>query len=270
MRARARALRESGDVVGLVPTMGYLHEGHLSLIRLAAELADTVVVSIFVNPTQFGPAEDYERYPRDLERDARLAEGAGCDVLFVPEVADMYPEGHATAVHIERLSEKLCGAQRPGHFDGVCTVVAKLMNIVEPGLAVFGQKDGQQAVIIERMVDDLNMDVTIVLGPTVREPDGLAMSSRNTYLSPDERSDALSINEALSEARERYEAGETDAGSVVDRIRVTIDARPKARVEYVSAVDRRTLDDVRVLGPGTMIAVAARVGGTRLIDNVVL
>jgi len=270
MRAKARALREAGDVIGLVPTMGFLHEGHLSLIRLADELADAVVVSIFVNPTQFGPSEDYERYPRDLKRDARLAEGAGCDVLFVPEVADMYPGGHATVVHIEGLSERLCGAQRPGHFDGVCTVVAKLMNIVEPELAVFGQKDGQQAVIIERMVDDLNMDVSIVLGSTVREPDGLAMSSRNTYLSPEERLDALSIDESLSEARERYEAGETDAASAVERIRASIEARPSANVEYVSAVDRRTLEDVRVLGPGTMIAVAARVGETRLIDNVVL
>jgi len=270
MRGRARKLREGGSVVGLVPTMGYLHEGHLSLVRRARELSDAVVVSIFVNPTQFGPGEDLERYPRDLERDSRLAEEAGCDVLFVPTASGMYPEGHATVVHVERLSERLCGAYRPGHFDGVCTVVAKLFNIVAPTLAVFGQKDGQQASIIERMVDDLDMGVRIELVPTVREPDGLAMSSRNVYLSPEEREDALSLNSALTRAKASFEAGETDARAVLQGVREEIDGRPTATVQYAAAVDRRTLDDVDVLSPGTMIAVAVHVGATRLIDNVVL
>ncbi|MFH1502662.1 MAG: pantoate--beta-alanine ligase [Candidatus Eisenbacteria bacterium] len=270
MRARTRTLREAGSVVGLVPTMGYLHEGHLSLVRQARDVSDAVVVSIFVNPTQFGPSEDLERYPRDLERDTELARGAGCDVLFVPTVAEIYPARYATVVHVQKLSTKLCGAFRPGHFDGVCTVVAKLLNIVEPSVAVFGQKDGQQAAVIERMVADLDMDVRIVLGPTVREKDGLALSSRNRYLSPGERADAVSLHEALSGARLRYEAGERDAHLVVEGVREAIDARPTASVQYVAAVDRGTLDEVSELGPGVMIAVAAFVGSTRLIDNVVL
>jgi pantoate--beta-alanine ligase len=270
MRTKPHELARSGATVGLVPTMGYLHEGHLSLVRRAREISDVVVVSIFVNPTQFGPGEDLDRYPRDLERDSRLAEQAGCDILFVPEADDMYPEGHATVVHVERLTERLCGAYRPGHFDGVCTVVAKLLNIVSPTVAVFGQKDGQQASVVERMVADLDMDARIELGPTVREPDGLAMSSRNVYLSAEEREDALSINRALARARDDFLSGRSDAGVALERIRETIEARPSARVQYVQAVDRKTLEDVSILGPGTMIAVAAYVGSTRLIDNVVL
>lgn len=254
----------------MVPTMGYLHEGHLSLIRRARELSDSVVVSIFVNPTQFGPSEDLERYPRDLERDTALCEGAGCDVLFVPSAEEMYPARYATIVHVQKLSRKLCGAFRPGHFDGVCTVVAKLFEIVRPTLAVFGQKDGQQAAIIERMVTDLHMDVRIELGDIVREPDGLAMSSRNRYLSLEERTDAVALSEALSAARDRYGSGETDAASVLEGVRAVIEARPTAEVQYVAAVDRKTLEDVTVLREGTMIAVAAIVGATRLIDNVVL
>ncbi|MBD3349599.1 MAG: pantoate--beta-alanine ligase [Candidatus Eisenbacteria bacterium] len=270
MRGEAATLRKAGQVVGLVPTMGYLHEGHLSLIRLARELSDSVVVSVFVNPTQFGPSEDYERYPRDLARDADLAEEAGCDVLFVPGASEMYPDGHATVVHVKGLTDKLCGAFRPGHFDGVCTVVAKLLNIVRPDLAVFGQKDGQQAAVIRRMAADLDMDVSIEIGETVREADGLAMSSRNSYLSPAERADALAISGALTEAKVRYEAGETDPAAVLDGVRSAIEERPSATVQYAAAVDRFTLEDVGVLGPGTMIAVAVRVGGTRLIDNIVL
>ena len=270
MRRRARALREGGSVIGLVPTMGYLHEGHLSLVRLARELSDAVVVSVFVNPTQFGPSEDLDGYPRDLERDARLAEEAGCDVLFVPSVEEVYPARYSTVVHVQKLGRKLCGAFRPGHFDGVCTVVAKLMSIVRPDVAVFGQKDGQQASIIERMVTDLDMDVRVVRGPTVREADGLAMSSRNSYLSDEERADAVVLHEALVTARGLYEAGETDAATVIEKMRAMIDARPTAETQYIAAVERTTLDDVRELGPETMIALAVLVGTTRLIDNVVM
>ncbi len=270
MKAGSAALRASGAVIGFVPTMGYLHEGHLSLIRKAKELSDHVVVSIFVNPTQFGPSEDLDRYPRDLERDTTLSRGAGCDTLFVPSVEEMYPDGHATVVHVERLTEKLCGAYRPGHFDGVCTVVAKLLNIVSPTVAVFGQKDGQQSAVIRRMVADLDQDVRIEVCPTVREPDGLAMSSRNKYLSAQEREDALSLNASLQGAVERYRRGETDAARVLGDIRSSIDGRPSASVQYVAAVDGTTLEDVGTLAPGTMIAVAAFVGKTRLIDNVVL
>lgn len=270
MKATSAALRASGAVVGFVPTMGYLHEGHLSLIRRARELSDHVVVSIFVNPTQFGPSEDLDKYPRDFERDTRLSRDAGCDTLFVPSVKDVYPEGHSTVVHVERLTERLCGAFRRGHFDGVCTVVAKLFNIVRPTLAVFGQKDGQQAAVIERMVADLNMDVRIELCPTVREADGLAMSSRNKYLSRAERADAVSLSDALRGAAERYEWGETDAAAILEGVRSAIDGRPNASVQYVAAVDRASLEDVTVLRAGTMIAVAAFVGRTRLIDNVVL
>ncbi len=270
MKARSAALRATGAVVGFVPTMGYLHEGHLSLIRMAREMSDHVVVSIFVNPTQFGPSEDLDEYPRDLERDTALSSEAGCDTLFVPAVEEMYTAGHSTVVHVERLTERLCGAYRPGHFDGVCTVVAKLLNIVDPTLAVFGQKDGQQAAVIRRMVEDLDIDVRIEVGPIVREPDGLAMSSRNKYLSPAERRDAAVLSASLGRAVERYESGETDAARVLDEVRSTIDARPSARLQYAAAVDATTLEDVSRLVPGTMIAVAAFVGKTRLIDNVLL
>lgn len=270
MRERARALRDGGSVIGLVPTMGYLHEGHLSLIRLARGLSDTVVVSVFVNPTQFGPSEDLESYPRDIERDSRLAEEAGCDILFVPTAGEMYPARYSTVVHVQKLSRRLCGAFRPGHFDGVCTIVAKLLNIVRPHVAVFGQKDGQQASIIERMVADLDLGVRVVRGPTVREPDGLAMSSRNSYLSDGERADAAVLNEALTAARSLYDSGERDPAAVTEAMRRMIDAKPTAEVQYIAAVDRTTLDDVRELGPDTMIALAVFVGKTRLIDNVVL
>ncbi len=269
MKTRSRALRESGSVVGLVPTMGYLHEGHLSLVRRARELSDVVVVSVFVNPTQFGPSEDLDRYPRDLKRDKKLAEKAGCDILFVPSADEIYPAHYATVVHVQKLSTKLCGAFRPGHFDGVCTIVAKLLNIVNPTVAVFGRKDGQQAAIIERMVADLDVDVRIELGATVREPDGLAMSSRTRFLSPEERSDAVALREALTAARETYETGEKDASAVVEQVWAAISARPTTSVQYVAAVDESTLEDVVELGPGTMIAAAAFVGKTRLIDNIV-
>jgi pantoate--beta-alanine ligase len=270
MSARARAIRREGRTVALVPTMGALHEGHLSLVRKAAELAGTVVVSVFVNPTQFGPSEDLDRYPRDLARDSALARDAGCDILFAPSIEEVYPPRYATVVHVQRLSERLCGAFRPGHFDGVCTIVAKLLEIVRPSIAVFGQKDGQQAAIIERMVADLNMDVDIVRGPTVREPDGLAMSSRNEYLSDDERRQATVLHQALERGRAMYREGETDAAKVLGEMRDLIESRPAARVQYVAAVDSTTLDDVAELKPKTMLALAVLLGSTRLIDNVLL
>lgn len=270
MKERARALRSGGSVTGLVPTMGYLHEGHLTLVRMALELADSVVVSVFVNPTQFGPSEDLDRYPRDLERDVALLEDAGADIVFAPEASDVYPQGYATVVHVQRLGEKLCGAFRPGHFDGVCTVVAKLFETVRPNLSVFGQKDGQQVAIIERMVEDLGMDVQIVRGPTVREPDGLAMSSRNAYLSSQERAEAPVLLAALKHARSLYDSGETDAAKVLREVRTMIEAKPHAEVQYVSAVDWKSLDDVAELRAGTMLTLAVLFGKTRLIDNLVL
>lgn len=270
MKSRTREFRSGEAVVGFVPTMGYLHEGHLTLVRMAGELADTVVVSIFVNPTQFGPSEDLDRYPRDLERDLALLEEAGADVVFVPEADDVYPAGHATVVHVERLGDGLCGAFRSGHFDGVCTVVAKLFEIVRPNLSVFGQKDGQQVAIIERMVQDLGMDVQIVRGPIVREPDGLAMSSRNGYLSEEERAEAPVLRQALEQARALFEGGETDVAKVLAEVRAVIEAKPHAEVQYVSAVDWKSLEDVAELGAGTMLALAVYFGGTRLIDNLVL
>ena len=270
MRTRSRELGRDGAVVGCVPTMGFLHEGHLTLVRTARELADTVVVSIFVNPTQFGPTEDLDKYPRDLERDTALLEAEGVDVVFVPEPSDVYPAGYATVVHVQRLGEKLCGAFRPGHFDGVCTVVAKLFEIVRPNLAVFGQKDGQQAAIIERMVEDLGLGVQIIRGPTVREADGLAMSSRNSYLSEEERAEAPVLRQALLHAAALFDGGETDAATVLGEVRAMIESKPHAEVQYVSAVDWKSLDDVTELRPGSMLALAVYFGGTRLIDNLVL
>ncbi|MFH1689670.1 MAG: pantoate--beta-alanine ligase [Candidatus Eisenbacteria bacterium] len=270
MKRLARELRSGGAVVGFVPTMGYLHEGHLTLVRMACELADSVVVSIFVNPTQFGPSEDLDTYPRDLDRDVALLEEAGADIVFVPEAADVYPRGYATVVHVQRLGEKLCGAFRPGHFDGVCTIVAKLFEIVRPNLSVFGQKDGQQVAVIERMVEDLGLDVQIVRGPIVREPDGLAMSSRNSYLSEAERSEAPVLHEALGHARALFDGGETDAEKVLGEVRALIESKQHAEVQYISAVDWKSLDDVRELRAGTMLALAVFFGRTRLIDNLVL
>ncbi len=270
MERRASELRESGAVIGLVPTMGALHEGHLSLIRRAAGLADTVVVSIFVNPTQFGPSEDFESYPRDVERDAALAGEAGCDIVFAPEAHDVYPAHYATVVHVQHLTRRLCGAFRPGHFDGVTTVVAKLLNIVRPHLAVFGRKDGQQLAVIERMVADLDMGVRIVPGDTVREPDGLAMSSRNSYLSDAEREDAVVLSQALELARGLFDSGETNAALVVGRMREMIESKETTEIQYIEAVDRATMDPVAELGENVMIAMAVFLGKTRLIDNMVL
>jgi pantoate--beta-alanine ligase len=269
--AEARAVRRAlPGTWGFVPTMGYLHEGHLSLVRRARAENDRVAVSIFVNPTQFGPHEDYARYPRDLERDLRLLEPLGVDLVFVPSVEEMYPPGFQTWVIVEEVSRPLEGASRPGHFRGVATVVAKLFNILQPDRAYFGQKDAQQTVVIWRMVQDLNIPVEIVICPTVREPDGLAMSSRNTYLNPEERRAATVLFRALQAAKARYEAGERDAERLREAMREVIRAEPLARIDYVSVAHPETLQELeRVEGPA-LLSLAVYIGTTRLIDNLML
>ena len=269
MAAVSRELRRGGKTIGFVPTMGYLHEGHLSLVRLSKAQADVTVVSIFVNPTQFGPNEDLGRYPRDAEGDLKKCRDSGADTVFFPDAAGMYPEGYCTYVDVERVSEGLCGASRPGHFRGVATVVSKLFNIVKPDRAFFGQKDFQQTVVVRRMVRDLNMDVEVVVGPTMREPDGLAMSSRNVYLAPAERAAAARLYAALSAAKGLYASGERDAGRLKTRVQEILAEEPLVRPEYVEAVDM-DMRPAETAEDGTVIAVAARIGNTRLIDNMPL
>ena len=269
VREWARAARAAGERTGLVPTMGYLHEGHLSLIRLAREGADRVAVSIFVNPLQFGPSEDLARYPRDLDRDLKLAREAGAELVFTPSVDEMYPGGEPwVKVVPERGADRLCGASRPGHFRGVLTVVAKLFGIFTPDVAYFGQKDYQQLTLIRRMVADLDMPLEVRAGPTVREPDGLAMSSRNVYLTPDERSHALALRGALARAEEAFTAGERDP-AVYREILLAADG-PMLALEYGEVVDPETLEPATEVRAGTVCAVAGRVGKTRLIDNTIL
>lgn len=272
MRSVARDMRGEGSRVGLVPTMGALHEGHLSLMARAREMCDIVVASVFVNPTQFGPAEDYDRYPRDLARDAEMAFARGVDFIFAPTADDMYPDGFVTYVTVEGLSEKLEGASRPGHFRGVTTVVAKLFNIVQPNFAFFGRKDAQQVIVIKRMVRDLAMDVEVVVGPIVREEDGLALSSRNVYLSPQERQAATVLRRALEKARAMYNGGENDAGRLLAAIRAVVEAEPLARLDYVAITDTKRLEPVATISSdgATLISMAVFFGKTRLIDNIVL
>ncbi len=267
MAAAARRIRASGRTIGFVPTMGYLHDGHLSLVRAARECADAVVVSIFVNPAQFGPAEDLKTYPRDLQRDFELLEREGVEVVFCPAAAEMYPKGFRTFVRVEGLEDKLCGRSRPGHFRGVCTVVLKLFEIVTPDAAFFGRKDAQQAIILERMTRDLNLGVRIDVRPIVREPDGLAMSSRNAYLGPDERRAATVLWRSLSLASGLIAAGERSPAEVLEAMRSLIAAEPLARIDYVEAVDPADLEPVESLRNGTLVALAVFIGRTRLIDN---
>ena len=270
VRAQVRDARAKGSRVGLVPTMGALHEGHASLIRMARGETGLVVVSIFVNPTQFGPGEDLAKYPRPLEADLEVCRREGASLVFAPPASEMYPAGFATAVHVAGLVEKMCGAFRPGHFDGVCTVVAKLLEIVRPDVAYFGEKDAQQLAVVRRMVADLNLPVEIRGCPLVREPDGLAMSSRNAYLSADERRRALVLSAALAEARDALRQGERAAGRIVDQVRRRIDAAKGVNLEYAAVVDPDTLADLERIGEKVLVAVAAKVGNTRLIDNVLL
>jgi pantoate--beta-alanine ligase len=270
MQAAADELRASGRKIGLVPTMGYLHEGHLELMRAAAKQADVVVASIFVNPTQFGPGEDLDRYPRDFDGDVRKAGGAGVEVIFAPTAEEMYPPGFQTKVRVERVTKHLCGLSRPVHFEGVTTVVCKLFNCVKPDVAVFGEKDFQQLVVIERMVIDLNMEVRIVGVPVQREPDGLAMSSRNAYLNAEERRSALSLFKSLELARRLYNGGERDARVIRDAVIGLISSHPFTSVDYVEVCDPVSLEAVDVLKGRTLLALAVNVGRTRLIDNCTL
>ncbi|MEI7437498.1 MAG: pantoate--beta-alanine ligase [bacterium] len=256
--------------IGLVPTMGCLHAGHLSLVTLARQRTGAVILSLFVNPTQFGPDEDLANYPRDLERDHRLCEEAGVAALFCPAAEAIYPAGHSTFVEETRFSKGLCGARRPGHFQGVATVVAKLFNIVQPDLAVFGQKDAQQARVIQQMARDLNFPVEIVIGPIIREADGLAMSSRNKYLNAGERRQALCLSRALACAAQCVAAGEHQAAALVAAMRGKIACSPEARADYVEIVDNETLEPVTALIRPALAMLAVYVGRTRLIDNAVL
>jgi pantoate--beta-alanine ligase len=263
--------RLAGRRIGFVPTMGYLHEGHLRLIDRALELADFVVVSVFVNPLQFGPGEDLDRYPRDLERDATMAAARGAHLLFTPAVPDMYPSGPSRVlVTAPALTRRLCGPHRPGHFEGVLTIVAKLFNIVAPDVAVFGRKDYQQAVLVRRMVVDLDFRIAIDVAPTVRESDGLAMSSRNTRLSGAERTQALALYRALMAAQHAFTAGEQRGSALIEQMRGAIAAEPAVRLQYAELADPDTLEDVEIARRGDVLAVAAFVGDTRLIDNHVL
>ena len=264
------AARAAGRRIALVPTMGALHEGHLSLVRLGYHLADRVVVSIFVNPTQFGPAEDFARYPRDLDRDLEALRKVGADVVFAPSVEEIYPSGDATWVDVERLTAGLCGRSRPGHFRGVTTVVARLFNAARPHVAVFGEKDYQQLAVIRRMARDLGFGIEVVGGQIVREPDGLAMSSRNVFLSARARQQATSLHAALHEARASVRAGVRDAEALVAQVRQRIEKEPLAELDYVELVDADTLEPLRAVRGPALLALAVRFEGTRLIDNTLL
>lgn len=267
LREKILAWKKKGWKIGFVPTMGYLHEGHLSLVRESKKRSDVTVVSIFVNPKQFGPSEDYRVYPRDLDRDRALLEKEGVDLIFYPPVEVMYPEGYKTYVEVEDLQDKLCGKSRPGHFRGVCTVVLKLFNLVQPDEAYFGWKDAQQVIILKKMVEDLNVPVKIVPLPLVRDHDGLALSSRNTYLSPEERRAALVLKKSLDLAESLIRSGEKEASLIKQKMIDLISAEPPARLDYVEIVDLNTLEPLMKLEGQALIALAVFIGRTRLIDN---
>lgn len=270
MQTLADRVRTEGKKIGLVPTMGYLHEGHLSLLRAARKGSHLVVMSLFVNPAQFGPNEDYQTYPRDFERDCALAGSEGTDIIFTPTATDMYPKGYTTWVEVAGLSDKLCGRSRPGHFRGVATIVTKLFNIVKPHKAFFGQKDAQQTVIIQRMVQDLNIDVEIEVLPTVREADGLALSSRNVYLTEQERQAALILSRALEVAKKLIQHGERTSAIILSKMKELISQEPLVGVDYVAITDLSTLEDLEKIDSEALIALAAKIGKTRLIDNCIV
>jgi pantoate--beta-alanine ligase len=267
MQAVTEDERRRGRRIAFVPTMGYFHEGHLNLMRLGRKEADCLAVSIYVNPTQFAPTEDFEAYPRDFERDRLLAEGVGVDWLFSPDNREMYPEGYQTYVEVEGVTKNLCGASRPCFFRGVTTVCTKLFHIVKPHLTVFGRKDFQQYVTIRRMVRDLNMDIEVIGMQTTREPDGLAMSSRNVYLKPQERESALSLSRSLRLAKECYEKGERDTGVILTEVRSFIASHPYTEIDYARICDTETMTDIPRIEGEAVLALAVRVGKTRLIDN---
>ena len=270
MKEIVKDLKIEGLSIGFVPTMGYLHKGHISLMECSKRENDITIVSVFVNPIQFGKNEDFDKYPRDIERDLKICKEVGVNYLFNPSQKEMYPSDYSTFVVVEGLTERLCGAFREGHFKGVTTVVNKLFNIVKPDRAYFGKKDYQQLKVIERMVKDLNMDIEIIGCPIVREADGLALSSRNKYLSPEERKSALSISKALFEAKKKFEAGETDPYKLIKLIKNIINSYPYTRIQYVEIVDSETLEPKTKVEKGDIIAVAVFVGNTRLIDNIQL
>ena len=265
-----RLRHKLAEPVGFVPTMGYFHEGHLALVRRARAENPSVVVSIFVNPTQFGPQEDFNNYPRDPQRDLALLEKKQVDIVFMPSVAEMYPPQFNSWVEVSQVTERLEGASRPGHFRGVTTVCAKLFNIVQPTRAYFGQKDAQQAIVIRKMVADLNMNLEIVTLPTVREPDGLAMSSRNTYLNPEQRQAAIVLYHALGLAQKLWSQGEKDAQTIRQQMTALIQKQPLANIDYVTIADTETLDELDRVKPQALVSLAVKIGKTRLIDNIVL
>jgi pantoate--beta-alanine ligase len=270
LRRNLSALRHKGRIIGFVPTMGYFHDGHLELMRRSVKESDITVVSLFVNPLQFGPKEDLARYPRDLKRDAALVKSVGVDILFIPSTEEMYPEPDLTTIEVGKIGDILCGVSRPGHFRGVATVVAKLLNIVQPDVMFLGQKDAQQVAVIKKMVKDLNIPVRITVCPTRREPDGLAMSSRNIYLTPSERREAAALYKALSAAGRKIASGERNGNKIISEIKLLLKKKTSARIDYVSIVDAETFTPTESIKRDVLIALAAWFGKTRLIDNLVV
>lgn len=270
MKATVRELKSRGKTIGFVPTMGYLHEGHLNLVRKSTQRAEVTVVSVFVNPAQFGPKEDFKEYPRDLNRDLQLLEKEGVDYLFYPDSEEMYPPGYKTYVWVHDLEEKLCGRSRPGFFRGVCTVVLKLFNIIDPDMAFFGQKDAQQAIILRKMVEDLHLDVKIEVLPIVRDEDGLALSSRNEYLNSKEKEAALALSRSLQEAKKIIKAGERRAAVIIKKVEETIRQEPLAKIDYIEIADLDELEPIEMIKDESLLALAVWVGKTRLIDNLMI
>ena len=269
MQEFSESLRNSGNRISFVPTMGYFHRGHLSLMEEGKKLGDCLVISIYVNPTQFGPGEDLEKYPRDFKKDRKLSEDVGVDAIFYPPDSEMYPEQYQTFVDVEGVTNNLCGLSRPGHFRGVTTICAKLFNIVKPHVTIFGKKDFQQLVTIKRMTADLNMDLEVVGMPTVREADGLAMSSRNIYLKEEERESALSLSRSLKLAKKLYDKKERNAGKIIEEAKKSIEGHPYTNIDYIKICDTTTMEDIEHLEREAIIALAVRVGVVRLIDNYV-
>jgi len=267
MGPRVVSARAAGKIISFVPTMGFLHQGHLSLLEEGRKRGDLLILSIFVNPTQFGQGEDFEDYPRDLQQDIALAQQAGVDIIYAPTASEMYPSGYSTYVDVEGITETLCGVSRPGHFRGVCTVVSKLFNIIQPHVALFGNKDFQQLAVIKRMVLDLNMAVEIVGMPIFREPDGLAMSSRNVYLTPDQRQQALVLSQSLAQAQQLVAGGVTNCDEIIAQLQKTIQLRPDARIDYVQICHQLTLEKQITIDADSVLLLAVYIGKTRLIDN---
>ena len=270
MQKESERLRMEGKRIGLVPTMGFLHEGHLSLVREIKKHCDIIVMSIYVNPTQFSPDEDFQDYPRDLNRDKRLAEQEGCHIIFYPNSEEIYPKNYLTYVEVKKITKIMCGTSRPIHFKGVTTIVAKLFNIVKPNVAVFGQKDAQQAIVIKRMAKDLNFDIEIIVAPIIRDKDGLAKSSRNTYLASHQRKQALVLSQSLKAAKKRILSGEKKSNKIKKIIKNMIEEKPDANIDYIEIVDPETLEFKNEINADVMIALAVKFGTIRLIDNIIV